>query len=288
MLNRFNGIPTKIITGIICALFLLSCHSGNNVVSSYGKRKYTKGWFLFRHGEVETKGGKGKDTGLTHKYTVETKPGKKEEVQQEQVKGQEEGTPKKHRHHHANKDSLRAAAKIASAAAAAAKNKTKPPPEPPDGFTMQILILIMVLTALFILITGLITPILVWGITQDFLLIVGVAFLLIALLLSINTQLGINKDHAGEKVQYNIGKPAWTLALLAALPVALLYFTVKGSVTAFYQIATIGMFIAAACIIVSLVLAVKALFVHDRHPGKAVVAILIDALLIAIAITLLP
>lgn len=285
-LTHFKSISIQVFFCIFCASFFLSCHSDNKVVSSYGKRKYRKGWFWFKHKDLESKPTAGKDTGLTHNYPLATKPSGQSTASSGQSGEVQEQSPHKKHHHHANKDSLKAAAKIASATVDD-KSKTKPPKDPPDGFDMQILVLIMVLAAISILFTGLITPILVWGITQDFLLSVGVVFTLMALIASTNTKLAINAKH-NEKAQYNIGKPAWIISLLAAIPVAILYLTVKHSVTSFYQIATVGLFIAGACIIVSLVLAVKALFVHDRHKGKAVIAILMDALLIAIIITLLP
>jgi len=285
-MTGLKAISIQVFFCIFCASFFLSCHSNNNVVSSYGKRKYRKGWFWFKHKDLESKPATGKDSALRHNYTLDTKPNNHNTPSLAQGGEGQELSPHKKHHHHTNRDSIKAAAKIASANAAD-NSKTKPPPEPPDGFDMQILVLIMVLAAFSILFTGLITPILIWGITQDFLLTVGVVFTLLALILSTNTKLSINAHHT-EKPQYNIGKPAWVISLFATIPVTILYLTVKGSVTSFYQIATIGLFIAGACVIVSLVLAVKALFVNDRHKGKAVLAILIDALLIAVTITLLP
>ena len=65
-----KDISIKVFSWVFCAFFLISCHSNNNVVSSYGKRKYTRGWFLFRHGEVKSDAAKSKDSAITHNYTA--------------------------------------------------------------------------------------------------------------------------------------------------------------------------------------------------------------------------
>jgi hypothetical protein len=271
--------------------FLLSCHSNNNVVSSFGKRKYRKGYFWNPKKNVDTKASPGKDSTLRHVYPPITKTGKKDSINTKP-----EVKPSRHEIRllrRLKKDSIRRIAKANKTPIPSKDetdtNKIKAPPEPPDDFTLKLIIMIVVLTAFFTFVTGLITPILIWGITQNFLLIAGVTFILLALFLSINRQLGINLHRTGADKQYNIGKPALSLSLWATIALAFLYFTVKTSLLTnllITQIATIGLFVAGACIGLSLVLAIKALFVNDRHPGKAWLAILIDALLIT-AIVLL-
>lgn len=278
---------------ILCVTFLFSCHTNNNVVSSYGKRKYMKGWFWNRHGKVEDKTAEGKDSGLTHKYPAYNKEEKTKSGSVANGKEQEQSSsaPKKHHHHRKKAEKTVVAS---NAAKVAPKNKTasskaNAPPEPPDNYMMRLLILIAILTGFSILITGLITPIVIWGITQNFLLAVGVVFTFIALFLSVDTSVGINVSDNGTNRPYNIGKPAWILSIVAAILVIFLYATVKTPLISNFflvDIATIGLFVAGACVLLSLILAVKALFVNDRHKGKAVIALLIDALLITAVVLL--
>ncbi len=42
-------INLNVLAAILMVLILASCNSGNHVVSSLGKRKYTKGWYSFLH-----------------------------------------------------------------------------------------------------------------------------------------------------------------------------------------------------------------------------------------------
>ena len=43
---NINKLPLKLFAGLIILSFFASCNSGNKVVSSFGKRKYTKGYFF--------------------------------------------------------------------------------------------------------------------------------------------------------------------------------------------------------------------------------------------------
>jgi hypothetical protein len=271
---------------ILCAALILSCHS-NKVVSSYGKRKYTKGWFLFKRKSVDSRAAKGKDTSLTHTYVKLPVPENKNPVSTvAPIKEDEQG----HKKHHAKKDSANANVKsnLPETAQKVEKDKTKTP-EPPDPILLKLLVLIIVLAGISVFTTGLITPIIVWGISQNFLLATGLALSFFALLLSVDTTLGIYAKTKGDAKQYNLGKPAWILSLWATPLVAFLYATVKTSLISnllLVQISTIGLFFAGASVLLSVILAIKALCVDDRHKGKAVFALVIDALLITAGILL--
>jgi len=285
-----KGISIRTLGWIFCAVLLISCHSGNNVVSSYGKRKYTKGWFIFKHGEANTKGTKGKDSATTHKYAVVNPPENKDKVAVVPPEQQPEQSHKKHKHHR-NKDSLRAISQANIAANTVKKDKTKveEPPEPDDDIMLRLLVLLVVLTGLSILFTGLVTGIAAWGITQNYLLGVGVILTFISYFISVNTSLGINVPRKDGTVgAYNLGKPAWRLSLWAVIPLTLLILTVKTQASfAAFEVTTIGMFFGGACVLLSMILAIKALFVHDRHTGKAILALCIDTLLITAVLLLL-
>lgn len=70
---------------------------------------------------------------------------------------------------------------------------------------------------------------------------------------------------------------------------ALLYATVKTSLIAnllLVQFTTIDLFVAGACVLLSLIFAIKAFFVDHKHKEKAVFALIIDALLISAGILL--
>jgi len=288
-MTHVKGLSIQIFSWAFCALFLISCHSSNDVVSSYGKRKYTKGWFLFKHGKVDSKSAAGKDSTLTHNYKTVNTP---ENITPAPVPGIEEQERTPHQKRRAKRDSLKRLAQnkaVVSTTNKEDKVKTKGPPEPPDDIYLKLLVLILVLTGLSILFTGLITPIVVWGITQDFMLGVGVILTFIAYLISVNTTLGITSTVPSDK-PYNLGKPAWILSLWATIPMLLLYFVAKTALKAnlaMLEVLTIGLFFAGACVLLSLILAIKALFVKDRHTGKAVLALLIDALLIGEVVFLL-
>lgn len=286
-MTNIRAISIRSIGIILCITFLVSCSSNNKVVSA--KRKYRKGWFLNRSGDINAKGGLGKDSAAKQVYAESQKP-EKTNVVAPAEKAQE---PDKKQIRQARRDSLRAVAMAKKAdkkqkkEEAKKKNKIKGPPEPPDYILMRLLILIVVLTGFSILVTGLITPIVAWGITRNFLLSVGVILTFVALFLSVNTTQGINPPKDGIVKPYNIGKPAFIVSLWAIIPTGFLCVVVKTSLLAnvfITEVATIGMFVAGACIFLSLIMAIKALFVNDIHKKKAVLAIFIDALLIAAAI----
>lgn len=285
-----KGIFTKGLSLILCVVFLISCHSNNNVVSSLGKRKYRKGWFWNRHGKVDTKAAKGKDTTMTHKYPAYNKPEKKEPVITPPPEKTEEPVLTKRQIRQAKRDSLRMLAKT-NAVANTQKDKVdkNKPKEPPDRTIMRLLVLILVLTAVAALVTGLITPIVAWKITQNFLISVGVVLTFFFLIVSVDQKLYINSSPKGKDVPYNLGKPSWTLALWGAVPMVLLYAVVKTSLLAsliLVEITTVGLFLSGAIVLLSVLFALKALFVHDIHKGKAVLALILDALIIAAGIAL--
>jgi hypothetical protein len=274
---------------LLFTAFLLSCHSNHNVVSSYGKRKYTKGWFFFKRKSADTKAAKGRDTTQTHTYPVIHKTEKKESVSTEApVKEDEHNNKKLSRR--AKKDSIRKLLNSKPPDIAAEKNKTKPPPEPPDPVMLRLLILVVFLTAISVFITGLITPIIIWGITQNFLISMGIALTFFAYVLSVDTKPGIDSANTSTDKRYNLGKPAWRLTEWAFIPTVLLVTTIRTSLVSdllLTQISTIGLFISCACMLLSLILAIKALFVNDRHKNKARLALVIDALLITALILLI-
>jgi hypothetical protein len=284
-----KGISIKLFSWAFCALFLISCHSSNDVVSSYGKRKYTKGWFIFRHGSVDTKGAKGKDSTVKQVYPAATAPENPNSVVIAPALPPENGH-KKHKHH---KDSTGIIAQNNvpgnTTNTDKSKAKIKKPPDPDDHIMLRLLVLVVVLTGLSILFTGLVTGIAAWGITQNYLLGVGVLLTYIAYFISVNTTLGINVPNKdGSTGTYNLGKPALKLSLWAVIPMSLLILAVKTNASlAAFEVTTIGMFFGGACILLSMILAIKALFVHDIHTGKAVIALFLDALLITAMVLLL-
>ncbi len=290
-MNSAKGIFVRGLSLMLCITFLISCHSGNNVVSSYGKRKYRKGWFWFSRKSVDTKANKSKDSTYTRKHVESQKPEKKVSTEPPHPE-KEEVKPEKH-NHRAERDSLKKAAK-ARKQEAIKKNeqnkiKTKAPPDPPDHVLMRLLVLIAIITALSLLITGLMTPIIIWKVTQNFLIISGVVFTFFAYILSTNAKPEINDSEKGIDKPYNLGKPAWKLSVWALILMSLLVGTVKTSLIAdllLVNITTVGLFIAGACILLSLLFAIKALFVNDKHKGKAALALIIDIILITIGILL--
>ena len=283
-----KGRSIKVFCWAFCAVLLFSCHSSNNVVSSYGKRKYTKGWFLFRHGKVDSKSAEGKDTSLTHNYNVANHRKTENPVSVTTPPGQQEQTP--HQKRRARRDSLRRIARINAAASAATdKTKAKGPPEPPDDIYLKLLVLIIVLTGLSILFTGLITPITVWGITQNFMLGVGVILTFVAYLISVNTTLGVtlilSQRQALQFRQTRVDIVSLGYhSLNAALPGGKNPSLNKSGHAGGYHCWHV---LWGECVLLSLLLAIKALFVKDRHPGKAVLALFVDMLLIAAVVALL-
>lgn len=279
---------------ILCISFLVSCGSDSNVVSRFGKRKYRKGYYWHTAGEVDTRVGVGGDSALKSTYPILDKRERKDSIREAKAEQKEELREQKQIMRMRN-DSIKALAKNTNyqpdtaAKVKKQRNKIKAPPEPPDDFTMRLLVMIVVLTGFSILTVGLITPIAIWGIAQNFLIIVGVGLSFVSLFISVNSKLGLNRARAGLDKQYNIGKPSLSLSLWAILPMAFLYACVKTTLIAnlaLVQVATIGLFVCGACVLLSLILGISALFVDDKHKPRARLAILIDALLIAAGILL--
>jgi hypothetical protein len=282
----------KVFCLLFFALFLFSCHSNNSVISSWGKRKYMKGYYWNKHGEPKAQRGSGSDSIHKNKVKAATVPEKETVVppSTNQPTVVEVKQPK-HKHHCRNKDSIRQS-RLAEKAfvAASKKDKVKPPPEPDNSYFLRLLILIIVLTGLALFTTGLITPIAIWGITQDFLLISGVFVIFFGLFISVDQKLGINRPHNKISQQSNTGKPAFSLSWLAAIIMAFVFAVVKTSLDSDLmnvQIATLGMFFAGVCVLLSLILAFKALFVQGKYTWRAVSAMLIDMLLITVSLLFL-
>ncbi len=249
-----------------------------------------KGWFWNKRGSADSRASRSKDSAMTHKNPALNKPEKKEAVSNNVPEKNEEPVLTKKQIRKAKKDSARMLASIKATEKVRKKELDKnKPKEPPDHTTMRLLILVIILTALALFITGLITPILIWKITQNFMIIVGVVFTLFAYILSMNAQMEVNNSPKGADKPYNLGKPALKLSLWATLPMVFLYSTVKTSLVAdllLTQVSTIGLFIAGVCILLSLMFAIKALFVNDKHKGKAILAIILDVILIAAGLLL--
>lgn len=283
-------ILTKVFCMAVLVLFLFSCHSNNSVISSWGKRKYMKGYYWNMHGSVKDNKGNRHDSIQRNKKEVIAPPEKKTvepPMPNQPVVAKIVPT---HKHRHRNRDSIRRSNAMQRASVTKSAGKKVNPPGPSDKYSMRLLILITVLAGFSLFVTGLITPIVIWGITQNFLLVAGVFITFFGFSISIDKKLGINLS--GDKMtdQSNIGKPAFALSCWGVLLMAFLMSIVKTSQVANLpevELATLGMFFAGICIFLSMILAIKALFAHDRHQGKAILAIVIDVILIATSLLVL-
>ncbi len=291
-MGGMKRILVKTICMAVLTLLLYSCHSNNSVISSWGKRKYMKGYYWNRHGNVKDNKGADKDSARRNKIKAGTVVPENETAGlPDDNQSINEGVKPKHKHHHRNKDSIRKsiAAENVSVPPSIDK-KVVPPSESTDDYSIRLLILIVALTGFAMLFTGLITPIAIWGITQDFLLITSVFIIFFALFISVNQKLGISPSRNKINPQSNIGKPALMISCWAAIPTIFLFAVVKTSLVSDLmdvQIATIGMFFAGACVLLSLILGIKALCVHDKHTRRAALAIVIDIILITVSLLFL-
>ena len=173
------GCVERILIKTFCmtvfALLLFSCHSSNSVISSWGKRKYMKGYYWNKHGNVKDKKGAGSDsTARSKKSAINTPEKQTIEPPPDNQPVVVEVAPK-HKRRHRNRDSIcQSIAAEKTSAASSANNKVILPLEPKDNYSLRLLIMITVLAGFALFITGLITPIVIWGITQNFLLVAGV------------------------------------------------------------------------------------------------------------------
>src|SRR6185312_11834620 len=253
-MSHVKRVLIKVFCMAVVAQLLFSCHTNNSVISSWGKRKYMKGYYWNRHGDPKTQRGSGIDS--THRNKVKAVtvlPEKETTGLTEGSQSADEGVKPKHKRRHRNKDSIRKSVTSENVSVSVpADKKVVPQPEQGDDYAMRLMILIIVLTGLALFTTGLITPIAIWGITQDFLLIAGIFVIFFGLFISVDQKLGINLSRNKINRQSNIGKPALTLSGMAAITTVFLFAVIKTSLVSDLmdvQIATIGMFFGGVCVL---------------------------------------